>query len=96
MKHHWKNRINDIVLCIIVPIDSKYGSGKYRRLGCQTLKKDPLEEPDDPLSNEFKMLDFMPKDERDGKKEAEKGGLSLVKCKKFKDDKNSRGESRDQ
>ena len=33
LKHHWKNRINDIVLCIIVPIDSKYGSGKYRHLG---------------------------------------------------------------
>ena len=36
LEHHWKNRINDIVLCIIVPIDSKYGSGKYRRLGRQT------------------------------------------------------------
>ena len=32
LEHHWKNRINDIVLCIIVPIDFKYGSGKYRRL----------------------------------------------------------------
>ena len=39
LKHHWKNRINDIVLCIIVPIDSKYGSGKYRRLGRLTFKK---------------------------------------------------------
>ena len=39
LKHHWKYRINDIVLCIIVPIDSKYGSGKYRRLGGQTFKK---------------------------------------------------------
>ena len=38
LKHHWKNIINDIVLCIIVPIDSKYGSGKYRRLERQTLK----------------------------------------------------------
>ena len=28
--NHWKNRINDIVLCIIVPIDSQYGSGKYK------------------------------------------------------------------
>ena len=37
LKHHWKDRINDIVLCIIVPIDSKYGSGKYRRLGRQTF-----------------------------------------------------------
>ena len=41
MEHHWKNRINDIVLvlCIIVPIDSKYGSGKYRHVGHQTFKK---------------------------------------------------------
>ena len=39
LKHHWKNRINDNVLCIIVIIDSKYGSGKYRRLGRQTFKK---------------------------------------------------------
>ena len=39
LKHHWKNRINYIVLCIIVPIDSKYESGKYRRLGRQTFKK---------------------------------------------------------
>ena len=39
LKHHWKNRINDIVLCIIVPIDSKYGSGKYRRPGRQTFIK---------------------------------------------------------
>ena len=38
LKHHWKNRINDTVLCIIVPIDSNYGSGKYRRLG-QTFRK---------------------------------------------------------
>ena len=22
LKYHWKNRINDIVLCIIIPIDS--------------------------------------------------------------------------
>ena len=22
LEHHWKNKINDIVLCIIVPIDS--------------------------------------------------------------------------
>ena len=36
LKQHWKNRINNIVLCIIVPIDSKYGSGKYRRLVRQT------------------------------------------------------------
>ena len=40
MKQVWIwNRINDIVLCIIVPIDSKYGSGKYSRLGRQTFKK---------------------------------------------------------
>ena len=39
LKHLWKNIINDIVLCIIVPIDSKYGSGKYRRQGRQTFKK---------------------------------------------------------
>ena len=39
LEHHWKNRINDIVLCIIVPIDSYYESSKYRRLGRQTLKK---------------------------------------------------------
>ena len=39
LEHHWKNRINDIVLCIIVPIDSKYESGKYRRLGRQTFRK---------------------------------------------------------
>ena len=39
LEHHWKNRINDIVLCIIGPIDSKYGSGKYRHLGRQTLVK---------------------------------------------------------
>ena len=39
LKHHRKNSINDIVLYIIVPIDSKYGSDKYRRLGRQTFRK---------------------------------------------------------
>ena len=39
LEHHWKHRINECVLCIIVPTDSKYGSGKYRRLGRQTYKK---------------------------------------------------------
>ena len=39
LEHHWKNRINDIVLCIIVPINSKYGSGKYGHLWRQTFKK---------------------------------------------------------
>ena len=33
-----ENRKHDIVLCIIFPTDSKYGSGKYRRLGRQTFK----------------------------------------------------------
>ena len=28
LEHHWKNRINYIILCIIVPINSKYGSEK--------------------------------------------------------------------
>ena len=35
LEHHWKNIINDIVLCIFVPIHSKYESGKYRHLFMQ-------------------------------------------------------------
>ena len=31
LKHHWKNIFYDIVLCIVVPLDSMYGSGKYRQ-----------------------------------------------------------------
>ena len=49
LKHHWKNIINDIVLYIIVPKDYMYGSGKYRRLGRQTLKNFLLENGTDEL-----------------------------------------------
>ena len=31
------DRTSDFVLCIIVPIDSKYGSDKYRHLGRHNL-----------------------------------------------------------
>ena len=45
LEHHWKNIINDIVLCIFVPIDSKYGSGKKKKILLQELKKAKIKRP---------------------------------------------------
>ena len=60
LKHHWKNRINDIVLCIIVPIDSKYGSGKYRHLGRQTIRKKGKVTKDEEKEENFALNFFRP------------------------------------